>query len=621
MPDYWTRTLAARLSRRRALSASGVALAGAALVAACGGNESDGAKDTSSLLATPTDTTKQAKRSGVLKRNFNSDFPSLDPSQNYSGSSGLYETVLGRLVGFKPGFQAAGQEDQIAPDVAESWEFSPDRLQITFKLRPNVKFHNIAPVNGRVIDVDDVVFSWDRFARTGGQRSGVANAANPNAPILSVTAADARTIVVKLKDPLAYALGMFGARENINLVPKEGADTGALDLRNKMISTGPYFLAEYQRSVGFTLKRNEDFYDKSVAFVDQIDLPIVSEYAAAAAQFRNGNIHASFYAPSGTVGFNIRQEEVLATKTDVPELNVFSGEVNAIGNRTIFGWKTAALRDERVRQAFSMAHDRDLWIEVWNNASKFEASGLPIERRWYSPFPSVASSYDGWRLEPRDEKSFGPNAKYFKHDVAEAKKLLSAAGFAGGLEMPSTFLRGTEYGVDFHRQVEVRQGFLTDAGIKFQNFPVDYQTEFIPKYRDSNGNFEGISYRSGPPATSGDPVAQMHYWYHSKAGASFFGYDAGGKGDNSGDPYVDSTISKAQQEFDTEKRKALIVELVKYLGGKMYSLQGIGGASNFSMAWPAVQNVNVWLGGSANSARIPHLYWWLDDTKPPLRRA
>jgi ABC-type transport system substrate-binding protein len=262
-----------------------------------------------------------------------------------------------------------------------------------------------------------------------------------------------------------------------------------------------------------------------------------------------------------------------------------------------------------------------LWIEVLNNASKFESEGLPIERRWYSPFPQVSTSYDGWRLEPRDEKAFGPNAKYYKHDIAEAKKLLAAAGFQNGLELPSTFPRGTEYGVGFAKETEVRQGFNNEAGIRFQNNPIDYQTEFIPKYRDSSGNFEGISYRLGPPAPSADPAAQMHYWYHSKAGVSFFGFDAAGKGDFSGDPQVDNNLTKAQQEFDTEKRKALIIDTVRYLAGKMYSIQGMGGANTFGLAWPAVQNVNAWRGGAANNGRIQNMYWWLDDTKPPLRKA
>ena len=33
--------------------------------------------------------------------------------------------------------------------LAESWEISPDRLTYTFHIRPGVRWHNKAPMNGR----------------------------------------------------------------------------------------------------------------------------------------------------------------------------------------------------------------------------------------------------------------------------------------------------------------------------------------------------------------------------------------------------------------------------------------------------------------------------------------
>ena len=81
-------------------------------------------------------------------------------------------------------------EDEIGPDLAESWEYSPDGLQITLKLRQGVKFHNKPPVNGRALDMDDVLFSWNRFAREVHGRASVANSADPSAPVLSFTAPD-----------------------------------------------------------------------------------------------------------------------------------------------------------------------------------------------------------------------------------------------------------------------------------------------------------------------------------------------------------------------------------------------------------------------------------------------
>jgi ABC-type transport system substrate-binding protein len=296
-----------------------------------------------------------------------------------------------------------------------------------------------------------------------------------------------------------------------------------------------------------------------------------------------------------------------------------SSGIQATGNRLIFGWKTPALRDERVRQALSMAYDRDLWIDVYNNVPKFESEGLPVERRWFSSLSSVDRAYDGYRLEPRDPKAYGPNAKYHTYNVAEAKKLLAAAGFANGLELQSTFPRGNDYGVDFPKQAEVRQGMQTEIGIKFLNNPIDYQTEFIPRFRDVNGQFEGVAYRSGPPPTSSDPTGVLTFWYYSKAGTSFLGFDGANKGDGSGDPKVDAEIKKAQQEFDTPKRKQIAQDLDRYLAEKMYVIQGLGGASNFTLAWSAVQNFEAFQGANQNNNRVQNMNWWLDDTKAPFK--
>ena len=94
-------------------------------------------------------------------------------------------------------------------DVFESWELSPDRLTLTGRLNNGARYPQIAPVNGRPVDVDDVLFSWDRFTKKSSTRAGVANVADPGAPVLSLTATDSKTIVMRLKEPLVYVLSLF----------------------------------------------------------------------------------------------------------------------------------------------------------------------------------------------------------------------------------------------------------------------------------------------------------------------------------------------------------------------------------------------------------------------------
>jgi peptide/nickel transport system substrate-binding protein len=602
-----------RVSRRRALTASAGAAAGAAFLAACGGGDDGpaGPKDASGLLTQPADTTAKAKKGGILKRHGTGE-GSLDPNLSVSGVSSYHEVGNARLFTLKVGHFSPPTEDIIEGDVAESWEYSPDRLQVTIKLRPNVKFHNLPPVNGRVLDVDDVIFSWNRFTTNSPSRAAVANSANPDAPVLSITAVDSRTVVMKLKEPLAYVLTYFVGRELVNMMPKEAANPSVLDLRKDLLGAGPFYLANHEPSVNFTFKRHQEFWDKNNVFVDQIDYPIITEYAQGMAQFRAGSVYL----------YPVRKEDIIQTKRDVPEINLYADQISGSGQNLLFGRRTPAFRDERVRLAFSLSYDRETWIDTLEDALRFEREGLPVERSWFSAFPGIGQTLAGWRPEPRDEKEFGPNAKYYQHDVAEARRLLAAAGYPDGFEVVSTSpISGAGSGIT---TIEARQQMNGEAGLRFKNNLVPYETEFIPKYRDAQADFEGIAYKAGV-TLSNDPIDRLAQCYWSKGGVQFYGFDASGRGDASGDPYVDQQIVKARLETDTPKRKAIFQDLQRHLAAKAYGLHGLGGSTNFTLAWPIIGNYMVWQGapggGSGTSTRVQSTRWWLDDAQPPLKRA
>jgi peptide/nickel transport system substrate-binding protein len=237
---------------------------------------------------------------------------------------------------------------------------------------------------------------------------------------------------------------------------------------------------------------------------------------------------------------------------------------------------------------------------------------LPVESRWYSAFPEVSHSFDGWRLEPTDTAAFGENAKYYEYDIAEAKKLLAAAGFPDGLDVKSTY-----YQTSNAETIQARQGMNADAGFRFEDNVIDYVTEFIPNYRDVQGDFEGIIYR-GTIVISADPIDRMSQLYWSKSGFAFYGFDVNGNGDKSGDPYVDETIEKARRETDVERAKALINDLERYLAPKAYAQNAPAGATQFVTAWPVIGNFQALQGSYHSTVRTPSMRWWVDATKAPL---
>jgi ABC-type transport system substrate-binding protein len=604
--NYWQTTLTQRLTRRRALAATASAAAAAAFLAACGSDSgsSGGDGDATGLLVKPVDTSKQAKRGGTLKRSTNSDPAGLDPHGGGASVAQFYEIAYSRLFSYKSGYMEASKSE-FEGAIAESWEWSPDRLQITAKLRPNVRFHNLPPVNGRAMDVDDLNFSWQRFSSIGSNRTVVSNAANPDAPVLSVTTPDARTAVIKFKEPWVYAQAYLTQRGYLSVVPKEAENPPALDLRQRMLGTGPMMLSDYQASVALNFARHPEYWDKSGSYIERVEYPIVSEYATGLSQFRSGHIH----------NYEVRQEDILVTKRDEPRLNVYEKVYETESRRTVFGWQTPALRDKRVRQAMSMSIQRDDWIAAQYATDEFTREGLPVETRWNTALQGNESNA-GWWLDPKG-KDFGPNAKYFQLNVAEAKKLLAAAGFPNGLELTSNHFTTSENGVDYVKFIDLFESMAAESGFRFKKNIIAYQ-DYLRSFRDSHGAFAGTAYKLGPGAPSDDPAARLTYEFSTKGGIGFHGFDVSGKGDESGDPYVEAELAKARTDFDNEKRRTIIYELQRYLADQMYTLRWPGGSTQFELLWPAVQNYRVYRAGPSLTNHVALTTWWLDETKAPF---
>ena len=634
--SYWNKVLNRRISRRRAIAATGVTAGAAAFLAACGGGddgeapEQSASRDTSGLLSSREQVVDKAVRGGKLTIDNGSGRDPLHWDGKAQGQiqlnqfQGMAYEALVRNPGGAPGQPSTWSS--VEPHLAESWEVSEDKLQITFKLREGVLWQNKAPVSGREFEAEDVIKTWEYFISgdSPNNKASSANSINPAAPIIGWEAPDAHTLVLNLAEPTSMIFQRLASMitgEVGSIYPKElGA---GFDAQQDQIGTGGWQLDQFEPSVRIVYKAHPEYWDKeNSAFFDEIELVLLPEYAQQLAQFKTGAL--------GVMARGVSSNDVLATKAEKPDLNMFSyvQASNSPAHSMRFGWDNigggpSPFLDVRVRQALSMSQDRAGYIEAFRDVSKFEAEGLPVDTYWYTQMGYVPE----WTLDPRDAESFGENAKYYEYNPAEAMKLKAAAeaDYPGG-KFPS-FLTGrvnAVFGPTYTEQVEVMDQFAREVGFEIEAFPLDYNLDYLPKVVTQLGHFKvpdmGWAYAIGA-VTSPDPTDLWVWRYYSKAGATSgqLGLgSSGGPNDGSGDSEIDRMVELAKGEFDPEKRLEIIHDLQRYASSVIYNVPQPGTADEFKLAWPRLRNFLGYQGDSRVAMYDMHgLHtMWLDQSLP-----
>jgi ABC-type transport system substrate-binding protein len=308
------------------------------------------------------------------------------------------------------------------------------------------------------------------------------------------------------------------------------------------------------------------------------------------------------------------QEDILASKSRLPELELRVQEPPPQYSLYMYGYNAATgtpFADKRVRQAMALSLDRELYFDAFWNRQKFADEGIPIKT--YNSTPVVPVQGGSYWMDPLG-KDFGPSAKYFKRDVAEAKKLLSAAGFANGLK--NTVIYTPDFGEPHVRQVQMIVGFAQEAGINFEQIALpNVNSDFRPKYIFTNGNFNGLAFTLGFNRGILDPVEMSASEYIPSAAIAFPGYMADGQAWKSGDPAYTTLLNKAREEFDEKKRLALMQDFQRMEAENQYLPSFPGTAEQLVVSWPALRNMNVF------RSNLQYNDLWIDETKAPFKKA
>ncbi|WP_375552457.1 ABC transporter substrate-binding protein [Rhodophyticola porphyridii] len=309
---------------------------------------------------------------------------------------------------------------ELQPAVAESWSFSEDGTQLTFRLDPDAVFHD-----GTSVTSEDVRASFERIL---DEATGAVARANYTS-IIGIETPDAQTVVLQLDGPDAPILNGL-ASVNAAIVPASAIAAGTIG--TEIVGSGPFTLAERVPNANARLAAFEDWHGGDIAY-DEIAVNVLPDETALLAALR-----------AGQADFALINDPLVATL--VPQTAGL--ELNAAPTLSYYVLQLNAARepmgDLAVRQAIACAVDRQDILDA----------ALLGEGEVTGPLTSPA-----YRSDPQGLFCYEQNQE-------RARALLAEAGYADGFS--ATLMAATGEPPTASAVAQLIQSQLAEVGIELE---------------------------------------------------------------------------------------------------------------------------------------------------------
>lgn len=351
----------------------------------------------------PEPEARDGAREIVLRRGNAREPDTLDPQRaEDENSRAIIRDLFEGLVGETP-------EGELVPGAAAAWQVSADGLAWTFTLRPDGRWSN-----GDALLAADFVAGMRRAVDPATASSSAALLmpivgaadiiAGDSAPdTLGVAALDDLRLVVRLRSATPYLPGLLTHPITFPVHQPSLAEHGARFARpGRLISNGAYQLAAWEVHSHVTLTRNPYFRDPPQ--IDVVRYYPIDEPEAELNRYRAGDLDFTAQLPQQRYSW---AKEQLGDELHVgPYLST---------QFWLFNTRRAPLDDPRIRQALTMAVDRQRLTENVTGLGEHPAYGLVP--------PGVANftaQSFSWRDQPAAAR------------LETARELLAAAGYGPG---------------------------------------------------------------------------------------------------------------------------------------------------------------------------------------------
>ncbi|PIC63797.1 peptide ABC transporter substrate-binding protein [Sporosarcina sp. P13] len=288
--------------------------------------------------------------------------PVLDESQEI-------DTLLFR------GLTKPNAENEVTPDLAESWKVSDDQLTYLFALRQDATWQDGEPVTAR-----DVKFTFDqiRNPKTNTPISGEFN------EIASVEVIGDYEIEMTLHRPFPPLLDKL----KVGIVPEhllQGEDLNTTEFNQNPVGNGPFKLKKWDADHTIILERNEGYYGTAPK-LDEVVFKSVPDANTRILQLKTGEIDLALVEPN----------QLASSKKGDP---YSVHEIPTADYRAVmYNFDLPLFQDKRIRQAMNYAVNRDELVKGIL-AGKGEAAYGPLQKSWAGTSKTEGYTYNPQKAE------------------------------------------------------------------------------------------------------------------------------------------------------------------------------------------------------------------------------
>jgi peptide/nickel transport system substrate-binding protein len=396
-------------------------------------------------------------------------------------------------------------------DLCASWS-QTGPLEFEFEMRDDAFWPDIAPLNGRRVTAQDVVFSYQRQMTLGW----------PNTELLSniqaVMALDASRLQIRLRTADGEFFEKLADGHN-TIVAEEVVRLNGDLVNGPTIGSGPWILEEFS-TAGSTFEANREYYEVDLPYLDGLSVQFIAEDSTRAAGLRAG----LFDMDQSTL------REIRSATERFPDLRSLSLTRPGTGVELALNTSRRPLDTLAVRQAVFLAWDLDSTLtDIWGDELG-PSTGLNL------PHPAWAADF---------RSSYGN----MFGDADAANTLLNDAGLT-----PSDRLRITvgEFGVTqeadkFVRTAESLADALNSLGLATEVIRVP--TRLFADNVWLRGDYD-IFVGAPPPVSS--LSGQLYGIYHSDGPWNTTGYST---------LELDSLIERQAVETNQAERGKLLLQI------------------------------------------------------------